>query len=84
MSEVLNEAARGASDYRARVSTEPIPPEPGRDLGELTGPLPEDGSDADHVIKLIDEVVTPATTGFSSPRFYGWVIGGRLPGGIGS
>jgi glutamate/tyrosine decarboxylase-like PLP-dependent enzyme len=31
------------------------------------------------VLKLIDEVGSPATMGFSSPRFFGWVIGGVQP-----
>ncbi len=79
MSEILNEVTRRAADYRDRVSTEPIRPEPGHDMSEVTGPMPEEGSEADHVIKLIDEVVTPATMGFSSPRFYGWVIGSVYP-----
>lgn len=79
MSDILNEAARRAVLYREHLSTEPIRPEPGHDLGELTGPLPEEGTDPDQVIKLIDEVVTPATMGFSSPRFYGWVIGSVYP-----
>ncbi|HXV69900.1 MAG TPA: aminotransferase class V-fold PLP-dependent enzyme [Acidimicrobiia bacterium] len=79
MSDILNEAARRAVLYREHLSTEPIRPEAGHDLGELTGPLPEEGTDPDQVIKLIDEVVTPATMGFSSPRFYGWVIGSVYP-----
>lgn len=79
MSDILREAARRAADYRDRVSTEAIRPEPGHDLSELMGPLPEEGIDADQVIKMIDEVVTPATMGFSSPRFYGWVIGSVYP-----
>ena len=79
MSDILRDAAGRAADYRDRVSTEPIRPEPGHDLSELTGALAEAGTDADQVIKLIDEVVTPATMGFSSPRFYGWVIGSVYP-----
>ena len=79
MSDILNEAARRAAEYRDRVSAEPIRPEPGHDLSELTGPLPQEGTDADQVIKLIDEVTTPATMGFSSSRFYGWVIGSVYP-----
>ncbi len=31
---------------------------------------------------MLDELVTPATMGFSSPRFYGWVIGGVYPVGL--
>lgn len=79
MSEFLIEAARRAADYRDRVVTDRIRPEPGHDLGEVTGDLSEEGSDAEQVIKLIDEVVTPATMGFSNPRFYGWVIGSVYP-----
>lgn len=79
VSDILGEAARRAAGYRDRVATDPIRPEPGHDLSEVTGPLPEEGTDAGQVIELLDEVVTPATMGFSSPRFYGWVIGGVYP-----
>ena len=79
MDELLNEAARRASTYRGEVATDPVRPDPGADLSEIGGPFPEDGTDPGQVIKLIDEVVTPATMGFSNPRFYGWVIGGVYP-----
>lgn len=79
MNDFLREAARRAADYRDRLVSEPIRPRPGHDLSEVTGPLPEEGSDAQQVLELIDEVVTPATMGFSNPRFYGWVIGSVYP-----
>jgi glutamate/tyrosine decarboxylase-like PLP-dependent enzyme len=79
MDDLLKEAARRAAAYREEVVTRPIRPEPDPDLGEMTGSFPEDGTDPHHVLKLLDEVVTPATMGFSSPRFYGWVIGGVYP-----
>jgi glutamate/tyrosine decarboxylase-like PLP-dependent enzyme len=78
MDELMMDAARRALRYRHEVNTEPIRPTPA-DLGELTGPFPEHGTEPEQVIKLLDEVITPATMGFSSPRFYGWVIGSVYP-----
>lgn len=79
MDDFLIDAARRASNYRRDVKTAPVRPQPDADLSPIGGPLPESGSDPHDVIELIDEVVTPATMGFSSPRFYGWVIGGVYP-----
>jgi glutamate/tyrosine decarboxylase-like PLP-dependent enzyme len=79
MDELLMGAARRATRYRTDVVDDPIRPDPDVDLSELTGPFPEHGTDPEQVIKLLDEVTTPATMGFSNPRFYGWVIGGVYP-----
>ena len=79
MDELLMGAARRAARYRTDVVDDPIRPDPDVDLSELTGPFPEHGTDPEQVIKLLDEVTTPATMGFSNPRFYGWVIGGVYP-----
>ncbi|MGH3650726.1 MAG: pyridoxal phosphate-dependent decarboxylase family protein [Acidimicrobiia bacterium] len=78
MDELLMDAARRALRYRREVVTEPIRPAMA-DLGQLTGPFPGHGTDPEQVIKLLDELITPATMGFSSPRFYGWVIGSVYP-----
>jgi glutamate/tyrosine decarboxylase-like PLP-dependent enzyme len=72
-------AARRAADYRAEVPVDPIRPEPDADLSGVEVDLPEEGMDPDEVIDLIADAVTPATMGFSNPRFYGWVIGGVYP-----
>jgi glutamate/tyrosine decarboxylase-like PLP-dependent enzyme len=79
MDDLLRAAAERAARYREEVVDAPVRPDPAADLSELTGPFPEHGSDPQQVIKVIDEVVTPATMGFSNPRFYGWVIGGVYP-----
>ncbi len=79
MEELFLEAARRAAAYRRDVAGDPIRPEPGHDLTPIETPLPETGSDPMDVLELIDEVVTPATMGYSSPRFFGWVIGGVYP-----
>lgn len=79
MDDLLFDAARRASKYRQDVKTAPVRPQPDTDLSPVGGPFPETGIDPDRVIESIDEIVTPATMGFSSPRFYGWVIGGVYP-----
>ena len=79
MDELLQEAAARAARYRRDVQVDLIRPEPDADLSELGGELPEGPTDPMQVVKLIDEVGSPATMGFSSPRFFGWVIGGVQP-----
>ncbi len=79
MEELLSEAARRAIAYRQRLPEEPISPDPSADLSELGGDFPDGPTDPMKVLALMDEVGTPATMGFSSPRFYGWVIGGVQP-----
>ena len=79
MDDLLREAAARAARYRNDVMVDPIRPEPGADLSELTGDLPEEPTDPMQVLKLMDEIGSPATMGFSSPRFFGWVIGGVQP-----
>jgi glutamate/tyrosine decarboxylase-like PLP-dependent enzyme len=79
MEELLFDAAQRAARYRRNLATDPIRPDPGHDLSELGGAFPEKGSSPADVLRLIDDVVSPATMGFSSPRFFGWVIGGVYP-----
>lgn len=82
MDDFLMDASRRALNYRREVMSAPIRPEAKFDLSEIGGPLPEQGMDPERVVEFLDEVVTPATMGFSSPRFYGWVIGGVYPVGL--
>lgn len=79
MDEILSDVLERAGAYRDDVATAPIRPDPGHDLDRVGGPFPETGTDPGDVLALLDEVVTPATMGFSSPRFFGWVIGGVYP-----
>lgn len=79
MDELLSDAAKRATAYRDDVAGTPVRPEPDHDLSRVVGPFPETGMDPAEVLALIDEVVAPATMGFSSPRFFGWVIGGVYP-----
>jgi glutamate/tyrosine decarboxylase-like PLP-dependent enzyme len=79
MEELLSEAARRAIRYRQNLPNEPIRPEPSADLSDLGGAFPDGPTDPMKVLELMDAVGTPGTMGFSSPRFYGWVIGGVHP-----
>lgn len=82
MNDFLLDAARRAVAYREGLANSPIRPEPGADLSDLGGPFPEEGTDPGRVLETLDDMVGPATMGFSSPRFYGWVIGGVYPVGL--
>src|SRR5215207_8675687 len=48
-------------------------------LTELGGTLPESPSDPAEVIRLLDEVGSPATVVSAGSRYFGFVIGGSLP-----
>src|SRR5262245_11941917 len=42
-------------------------------------PLPEGPADPQAVLRLLDEIGSPATMAMAGPRFFGFVIGGSLP-----
>src|SRR5579862_6332633 len=49
-------------------------------LQELAGPLPADGAEPAEVLRLLDEIGSPATVATAGPRYFGFVTGGALPG----
>ena len=76
---LLQEAASRAISYRGNLVNSPITPDPAADLSPFGGDFPDGPTDPRDVLALMDDVGTPATMGFSSPRFFGWVIGGVQP-----
>jgi glutamate/tyrosine decarboxylase-like PLP-dependent enzyme len=48
-------------------------------LPELDVELQEERRDPQEVLRLLDEVVSPATVAMAGPRFFGFVIGGAQP-----
>jgi glutamate/tyrosine decarboxylase-like PLP-dependent enzyme len=48
-------------------------------LAELGGPLPSSPTDPAEVVKLLDQVGSPATVATAGSRYFGFVIGGSLP-----
>lgn len=76
---LLEDTARRAIAYLTGVDHRPVPPKIDVDLAQLGGPFPDEPTDPAAVIKLMDELVAPATMAMAGPRFFGWVIGGAQP-----
>lgn len=51
-------------------------------LSQLDRPLPEEPAPAEEVIRELDDLVSPATTGMAGSRYFGFVIGGSLPAAL--
>jgi glutamate/tyrosine decarboxylase-like PLP-dependent enzyme len=81
MSELLGDVARRATAYLESVPGRRVAPaaESVSRLGQLGGPVPEGPSDPADVIRLLDEIGSPATVTSTGGRYFGFVIGGALP-----
>ncbi|MGH9217247.1 MAG: pyridoxal phosphate-dependent decarboxylase family protein [Acidimicrobiales bacterium] len=79
MEDVLADAADRAIAYLAGIDQRPVRRVTAADLMEIGGPFPDGPTDPSLVVKLLDEVVSPATMAMAGPRFFGWVIGGASP-----
>ena len=79
--EALTEAATRACHYLQTIRERHVgvPQEALDKLPLLGGPLPVDGEDPQSILRLLDEVGSPATMATTGGRFFGGVIGGALP-----
>ncbi len=82
----LDEAARSASEYIENVDSRGVAPAPEAvaALSTLRGPLPSESTDPAAVVDLLARFGSPATTGISGGRYFGFVIGGCLPAAMGA
>src|SRR5438270_8649420 len=86
LSRLLEDACNRSIRYLSAVDRRPISPHPAAiervraDLAEL----PSAPSDPIDVVRILDEVVGPATVVNSGGRYFGFVNGGTLPAALAS
>ena len=82
--EVLTDAAARAQHYLRSIHHRHVGvrQEALDDLQKLGGPLSAQGQDPKSVVKLLDEIGSPATIANMGGRFFGGVIGGALPASV--
>jgi glutamate/tyrosine decarboxylase-like PLP-dependent enzyme len=78
---LLADACERAVRYLDGLASRPVAPgaEAIAGLRAFDEALPEKPSDPAAIIRMLDEVGSPATTAMAGPRFFGFVIGGALP-----
>src|SRR6201988_2275707 len=79
--ELMEQATERAARYLETLDARRVFPTAvavGR-LPELGGSLPADGAEPTEVLRLLDEIGSPATVATAGPRYFGFVTGGALP-----
>jgi glutamate/tyrosine decarboxylase-like PLP-dependent enzyme len=81
MRSLLETTARRAIQYLETLGDRSVAPseEAVNGLARLDERLPAGLSDAGDVVRMLDEIASPATMAMAGPRFFGFVIGGALP-----
>lgn len=81
MKHLLNNAAQRGIHYRQTLENRAVIPDPQavERLSELDEPLPEQPTDPQTVIQMLDEIGSPATMASAGGRFFGFVVGSSMP-----
>jgi len=81
---LLIETAERATSYLEGLEERRVAPatEDVQRLSLLDEPLPEKPSDPQSVLRLLDEIGSPATVASAGGRFFGFVMGGSLPAAL--
>src|SRR5256884_654953 len=84
MKALLRTAAERAARYLADLKDRGVAPRPEAlaNLRRLDEPLPEHPTDPSTVIRLLDDIGSPATMASAGGRFFGFVVGGSLPAAV--
>lgn len=84
MRKLLSEAAERAIRYVEGLDARGVAPVPAaiERLKEWEEPLPDEPTDPETVVALLDEIGSPATMAMAGPRFFGFVTGGALPAAL--
>src|SRR5947209_7024910 len=79
--DALDFAAERARRYVRTVGERRVGPGPGdlAGLAKFHEKLPETGSAAPEVVRMLDELGAPATVASTGGRYFGYVTGGALP-----
>ncbi|QAY74301.1 aspartate aminotransferase family protein [Agromyces protaetiae] len=83
---VLTTAEHHAREWLNSVAERPIEPEatPDEIKDALGRAFPDEGADPVAVVELLATAIEPGLIAMPSPRFYGFVIGGTHPAGLGA
>ena len=84
MRTLLNDAASRAADYLESLDNRRVVPTAAAvaALDRLDGPLPDRPTAPGDVLRLLDEVGSPATVSNAGGRYFGFVNGGALPSSV--
>jgi glutamate/tyrosine decarboxylase-like PLP-dependent enzyme len=84
MRELLHSVAQRAARYLEDVNDRRVGPsaEAVHGLDRFLEPLPAGPTAPEEVIRILDDLGSPATMGIAGPRFFGFVIGGALPAAL--
>ena len=81
MRELLESTANRAIRYLEEINDRNVAP--GEDaideIARFDESLPNDTTESELILKMLDEVGSPASIAMAGPRFYGFVVGGSLP-----
>jgi glutamate/tyrosine decarboxylase-like PLP-dependent enzyme len=84
MDDLLSDVAHRAFEYLTSVPGRSVVPRP-KDLERLAmlgGSVPETSTSPSEVLRLLDEIGSPATVTSTGGRYFGFVTGGTLPAAL--
>src|SRR5258705_13708028 len=86
MRELLHSVADRATRYLDELKERRVSPSAAavRNLDGFLEPFPEGPTAPEEVVRMLDEIGSPATMAMAGPRFFGFVIGGSLPAAVGA
>ena len=81
MRQLLEHAAQRSISYLESIDSRQVAPtaQAVAELARLDEALPEDPTEPELALKMLDDYCSPATMATAGPRFFGFVIGGSLP-----
>jgi glutamate/tyrosine decarboxylase-like PLP-dependent enzyme len=86
MRELLEDVASRAARYLEHIGQRRVGPaqDAVQSLDRFRESMPAGPTEPADVIRMLDELGSPATVGMAGPRFFGLVIGGSVPAAVGA